>query len=179
MATLLTAASEREIHVWVDETRPLLQGARLNCWELQRYGVQATLICDNMAATLMAQGKVDAVILGADRIAANGDFANKIGTYGLAVLCRHHKIPFYCAAPLSTFDWSLSSGAEIPIEERKPEEVQGFRDIRWAPRNMDVYNPAFDVTPHRLVTAFVSELGVAWKPFSKSLRLWRENKRIS
>jgi methylthioribose-1-phosphate isomerase len=173
LGAILTAAARRNIHVWIDETRPLLQGARLNTWELQRYGVRATLICDNMAATLMAQGRVDAVILGADRIARNGDFANKIGTYSLAALCRFHKIPFYCAAPISTFDWATPNGAAIPIEERSGEEVRGFRDARWAPPTVPVYNPSFDVTPGRLITAFISENGIARPPFTKSLKAWR------
>jgi len=172
LGAILTAAREREIHVWVDETRPLLQGARLNAWELRRAGVRATLICDNMAAMLMAQGRVDAVIVGADRIARNGDFANKIGTYSLAVNCRHHKIPFYCAAPLSTFDWTLASGREIPLEERSPAEVRGFRGARWAPADFPAYNPAFDVTPARLVSAILTERGVARPPFARSLRPW-------
>jgi methylthioribose-1-phosphate isomerase len=174
LGAILTAAARRPTHIWIDETRPLLQGARLNTWELQRYGVDATLICDNMAAMLMAQGKVDAVILGADRVARNGDFANKIGTYGLAVLCHHHKIPFYCAAPISTFDWKTPTGAGIPIEERSASEVRGFRDTRWAPPTIPVYNPSFDVTPAKLVTAFVSEKGIARPPFGKSLAAWRE-----
>lgn len=173
LGVILTAAAARRIHVWVDETRPLLQGARLTAWELRRYGVPATLICDNMAASLMAQGRVDAVILGADRIARNGDFANKIGTYNLAVLCRHHKIPFYCAAPLSTFDVSVANGSQIPIEERAPDEVRGYRsETRWAPSAFPVYNPSFDVTPHRLVTAFVTEKGIARPPFGRSLSSW-------
>lgn len=173
LGPILAAAADHDVHVWIDETRPLLQGARLNTWELMRYGVRATLICDNMAAMLMAQGRVDAVILGADRIAPNGDFANKIGTYSLAVNCRHHGIPFYCAAPLSTFDWSLKSGADIPIEERRGDEVRGFRDVRWAPAGVDVYNPSFDVTPGRLVTAIITERGIARAPFRKSLAAWR------
>ncbi len=173
LAVILTVASRYPVHVWVDETRPLLQGARLNTWELRRYGVDATLICDNMAGMLMAQGRVDAVILGADRIARNGDFANKIGTYSLAVQCHHHKIPFYCAAPLSTFDWDTPNGKAIPIEERPAQEVRGFRDTRWAPAGFPVYNPAFDVTPARLVSAFICEKGVARRPFTKSFRAWK------
>lgn len=177
LGVILEAARLRPVHVWIDETRPLLQGARLNTWELARYGVAATLICDNMAAMLMAQGRVDAVITGADRIARNGDFANKIGTYSLAVNCKHHGVPFYCAAPLSTFDPETPGGPEIPIEERAAKEVHGFRDLRWAPGETPVYNPAFDVTPAGLVTGHISEAGVAGAPYSKSLKGWIELKR--
>ena len=149
--------------VWVDETRPVAQGARLTTWELGQAGVPYTLICDDMAGTIMRQGLVDAVIVGADRICANGDFANKIGTYGLAVLANAHNVPFYVAAPQSTFDRSLDSGDQIIIEQRSPQEVRCVPSGReWplvAPRGCDVYNPAFDVTPRELVTAYITELG--------------------
>ncbi|MBX3470643.1 MAG: S-methyl-5-thioribose-1-phosphate isomerase [Planctomycetes bacterium] len=142
------------------ETRPLLQGARLTSWELERRGIPVTLISDGMSGFAMQRGRVDAVIVGADRIARNGDVANKIGTYGHAVLAREHGIPFYVAAPVSTFDLSLASGAEIPIEERAPDEVTTFGGQRVAPEGVDVWNPAFDVTPARLVTAIICERGV-------------------
>jgi methylthioribose-1-phosphate isomerase len=150
----------KRVHVWIDETRPLLQGARLTAWELQQYGVAATLICDAVAAQVMRQGRVQAVVTGADRIAANGDVANKIGTYGLALLAAAHKIPFYVAAPTSTFDLSLPSGDQIPIEQRAAEEVTEGFGRRTAPPGIDVYNPAFDVTQAQLVTAIVCECGV-------------------
>lgn len=146
----------KNIHVYVDETRPLLQGGRLNTWELKKASVPYTLICDNMAAFLMAQGKVDKVIVGADRIAMNGDFANKVGTYSLAVLCGYHKIPFYVAAPVTTLDTSCLEGKNIPIEERKSEEVKR----EWAPQDANVWNPAFDVTPAELVTGWILDTGV-------------------
>jgi methylthioribose-1-phosphate isomerase len=160
LAVLFTAHDQgKRLHVFVDETRPLLQGARLTAWELQRYGIHATLICDSMAALVMKQQKVQAVIAGADRIAANGDTANKIGTYGLAVLAQAHGIPLYIAAPSSTFDFSLSDGTSIPIEERAAEEItQGF-GRRTAPEGIDVYNPAFDVTPAPLIRAIITERG--------------------
>ena len=148
------------LHVYVDETRPLLQGARLTAWELQQRGVPATLICDSMAAQVMREGRVQAVITGADRIAANGDSANKIGTYGLAVLAAAHGIPFYIAAPSSTFDLSLASGEGIPIEQRAPEEITEGLGRRTAPLGIDVYNPAFDVTPARLIHAIITEQGI-------------------
>lgn len=149
------AAQGKVTMVYADETRPVGQGARLTVWELAQAGVPATLNCDNMAATLMAQGCIDCVIVGADRIAKNGDTANKIGTYGLAVLARYHHIPFYVAAPLSTFDVSLSTGAEIPIEQRSASEV-----LAQPMSGVKVYNPAFDVTPGVLVSAFITEQGV-------------------
>ncbi len=159
----------KRVAVYADETRPLLQGARLTAYELQRAGVPVTLICDNMAATVMAQKKVDLVIVGADRVAANGDFANKIGTYGVAILAKEHGIPFYCAVPLSTIDLKLSSGEQIPIEERPGEEVtQGFGK-QTAPTGINVFNPAFDVTPHKYVTSFITEKGVINPPFKKNL----------
>jgi methylthioribose-1-phosphate isomerase len=152
--------SGKRLHVFACETRPLLQGARLTAWELNERGVPVTLICDSMAATVMQQGKVRAVIVGADRIAANGDVANKIGTYGLAVLAAAHRIPFYVAAPSSTFDLSLESGRQIPIEQRDPQEITHSFGRQTAPDGIDVYNPAFDVTPAELITAIVCERGV-------------------
>ena len=148
-------------HVWVDETRPLLQGARLTAWELDRLGIPCTIVPDVAAASLMASGDVDLVIVGADRIAANGDVANKIGTYALAVLARHHDLPFYVAAPGSTFDDSTAIGADIVIEERDPDEVLTFAGVRTAPAGVSALNRAFDVTPAALVTAYVTEAGVA------------------
>lgn len=165
----------KRVHVWVDETRPLLQGARLTTWELGQWGIQHTLITDNMAASLMAAGKVDAVIAGADRIAANGDVANKIGTYGVAVLARYHGIPFYSAAPISTFDFSIRSGEEIVIEQRKPEEVTGFGGVRTAPEGVNVYNPAFDVTPATLVSGIITERGVIRPPYTESIPVLRHS----
>lgn len=156
LGVIYAAAEQGRVQkVFADETRPVGQGARLTVWELAQAGVDVTLNCDNMAATLMAQGKIDCVIVGADRIARNGDTANKIGTYGLAVLAQYHKIPFYVAAPLSTFDFSLETGAEIPIEQRDAAEV-----LSQPIEGVEVYNPAFDVTPGELVTAFITEQGV-------------------
>ena len=163
-------AAGKKIHVFVDETRPFLQGARLTAWELMKDRIPCTLITDNMSATLFAAGKIDAVVVGADRIAANGDVANKVGTYGVAVLCKEHKIPFYVAAPLSTIDRKLRTGAEIPIEERDPSEVTHVMGKRVAPEGVDVYNPAFDVTPARYVSAIITEKGVVRPPFSGSIR---------
>jgi methylthioribose-1-phosphate isomerase len=146
--------------VFVDETRPFLQGARLTAWELGRDGIPVVLITDNMAAYCMRIGKIGAVVVGADRVAANGDVANKVGTYGLAVLAREHKIPFYVAAPMSTIDMDTPSGDEIPIEERPPEEVRRIGDTLIAPEEVEVFNPAFDVTPAGLVDALITERGV-------------------
>jgi methylthioribose-1-phosphate isomerase len=159
---VIRAAHEagRRPSVWVDETRPVLQGARLTAWELQQLGIPCTLVADAMAATLMSSGEVDAVIVGADRIAANGDVANKIGTYGLAVLARHHEIPFYVAAPVSTFDPATPDGAAIPVERRDGEEVAVVGGQRVAPAGVSVENRAFDVTPAELVTAYVTEDGI-------------------
>jgi methylthioribose-1-phosphate isomerase len=156
------AATEagKTLHVYADETRPLLQGARLTAWELQQRGIDTTLICDSMAAQVMREGQVQAVVTGADRIAANGDTANKIGTYGVAVLAAAHEIPFYVAAPSSTFDLSIQSGAEIPIEQRDPREVTHSFGRQTAPDGIAVYNPAFDVTPARLITAIICDRGV-------------------
>jgi methylthioribose-1-phosphate isomerase len=146
-------------HVWVDETRPLLQGARLTAWELMQRGIDCTLICDSMAAHVMRSGKIQAVFVGADRIAANGDAANKIGTYGVAVLAEAHGIPLYVVAPTSTIDMTLATGDEIPIEERAAEEVTAGFGRRTAPTGVKVYNPAFDVTPYRLIRAIITERG--------------------
>ena len=155
--------------VWVDETRPLLQGARLTAWELLEEQIPATLITDSMAASMMAKGLVDAVIVGADRICANGDTANKIGTYSLAVLAHYHGIPFYVAAPMSTIDLSLESGAAIPIEERSADEVRGVFGTPIAPTGMPVANPAFDVTPGPLIAAVITDRGIARAPYNVSL----------
>lgn len=161
----------KKIKVYACETRPLLQGARLTAWELRRNHVDVTLICDNMAADLMRRKKIDAVFVGADRIASNGDFANKIGTYGLAVAARYHKIPFYCVAPFSTIDMSLSEGCLIPIEERGPEEVVSLYFKKpIAPEGVSVLNPSFDVTPASLTTAIITEQGVIWPVFKEKLK---------
>jgi methylthioribose-1-phosphate isomerase len=146
--------------VWVDETRPLLQGARLTAWELAQRGIDCTLICDSMAAQVMREGRVAAVIVGADRVAADGDAANKIGTYGVAVAAAAHNIPFYVAAPASSFDLSMARGEEIPIEQRPAEEVTAWGGRVVAPAGVAIYNPAFDVTPARLVRALMTERGV-------------------
>ena len=155
--------------VYCDETRPLLQGARLTAWELVKDGIPATLITDSMAASLMAQGKIDMVFLGCDRMARNGDFANKIGTYGVAVLANYHGIPFYTVLPSSTIDMSIPDGKHIVIEERDPSEVTHFAGVQTAPEGVGVYNPAFDVTPHRLLTGIVTEKGVIHPPFDERL----------
>ncbi len=164
----------KQIKVYADETRPLLQGARLTTWELMQAGIDVTLICDNMAAQVMKEGKIQCVVVGADRIAANGDTANKIGTYNVAILAEAHGIPFYVAAPTSTLDFALASGAEIPIEQRAAEEItEGFGKLT-APKGVKVYSPAFDVTPASLVTAIITEKGVARPPFTKSLKAMQE-----
>ncbi len=160
----------KEIHVLVGETRPFLQGARLTVWELQRWGIPCTLITDGMAGHFMQRGRVDAVIVGADRIAANGDLANKIGTYSLAVLAFAHGIPFYAVAPTSTLDLSLPDGSHIPLEERDPREVTHFEGHAIAPRGTVAAYPAFDVTPYRYVTAIITERGIARAPYEESLR---------
>jgi methylthioribose-1-phosphate isomerase len=157
--------SGKEIHVYVPETRPLLQGARLTAWELEQAGIPFTLITDNMAGYLFSQGMVDLVIVGADRIVANGDFANKIGTYGLAVLASHHHRPFYVAAPVSTFDFHLKEGREIPVEMRDPEEVRSIKGHPVSRPDAPVLNPSFDVTPHTLVTGYITEVGILQPPF--------------
>lgn len=173
MGIVYTARRQGRIGmVYVDETRPLLQGARLTAWELLRNKVPATVICDNMAGALMAQGRIDAVIIGADRIAANGDAANKSGSYGLAVLAEHHAIPLYIAAPVSTIDFSLGSGNDIPIEFRGRDEVRIFNGSPVAPPFIRVYNPSFDIVPHRSITALITERGIIKKPNAcKLLRL--------
>ena len=160
----------KRIHVFVDETRPMLQGGRLTAWELVQEKIPLTVITDNMAGWLMRKGEIQLVLVGADRIAQNGDAANKIGTYTLAVLCKWHGIPFYVAAPTSTVDISLVSGKEIPIEERTPEELTHFRGKRITPKGIDVFNPAFDVTPHSLIRGIITEKGIIHKPFGEKLR---------
>jgi methylthioribose-1-phosphate isomerase len=161
LAVLFTAAEQgKAIHVFADETRPLLQGARLTTWELLQRGIDVTLICDSMAAQVMKEGRVQLVIVGADRIAANGDTANKIGTYGVALLAKAHGIPFYVAAPSSTFDLSLANGAQIPIEQRDPREVTHGFGKQTAPDGVKVYNPAFDVTPAALIAGIITEKGL-------------------
>ena len=167
---VMRAARARIAQAWVCETRPFLQGARLTAWELMQEGIPCTLITDSMAAHFMQRGQVDAIIVGTDRVAANADVANKIGTYALAVLARQHRIPFYVACPLSTIDMATPSGAAIPIEERAAEEVTGYAGVRWAPVGVAVANPAFDVTPARLVSALITERGVLEKPNRTRLR---------
>ncbi|MGY8823415.1 MAG: S-methyl-5-thioribose-1-phosphate isomerase [Candidatus Latescibacterota bacterium] len=162
----------KKITVFADETRPLLQGSRLTAWELHQSGVEVKVICDNMAATVMRKEKIACCLVGSDRIAANGDIANKIGTYGLAIIAKEHGVPFYVVAPVSTLDVSLASGDEIPIEERKGDEIRRGMGKLTAPEEVPVYNPAFDVTPHGLVSAIVSEKGIARAPFEPSLRAW-------
>ena len=159
----------KKIKVFADETRPFLQGSRLTAWELMKDGIDTTLITDNMSGYIMKKGLIDAVIVGADRIAANGDVANKIGTYSVAVLAKEHKIPFYVAAPISTIDLKIKSGDSIPIEERDIREVTHIKDIPIAPNAVKVKNPAFDVTPNRFVTAIITEKGIVRKPFGKNL----------
>ncbi len=169
-AVLLEAHRQgKGIHVYADETRPLLQGARLTMWELQRHGIPSTLIADGAAAMLMQQGRIQLAITGADRIAANGDAANKIGTYGLAVAAKHHGIPFYIAAPLSTVDLTLASGAEIPIEERGSRELTHIGTRRLAPEGAAVFNPAFDVTPAGLIAGIITERGIIAPPYRETL----------
>lgn len=163
-------AQGKKFKVYACETRPLLQGARLTAWELLRNKIDVTLICDSMAAGLMNKGEVDAIFAGADRIASNGDTANKIGTYSLAVLAKHHKIPFYIVAPRSTFDLKIKSGKQIPIEQRNKNEVICFAGRPTAPQNVKVYNPAFDVTPNNLITAIVTDVGVIRPPFVKNIK---------
>ncbi len=162
--------SGKKVEVYADETRPRLQGARLTTWELAKDGIPVTLITDNMVGYLMARKKIDLVVVGSDRIAANGDVANKIGTYSVAVLAREHAIPFYAVAPTSTFDLSIPSGDQIPIEQRNPEEITHIEGVQIAPDGIGVENPAFDVTPNRYVTAIVCENGVARAPFAEVLR---------
>ncbi|MDP3919693.1 MAG: S-methyl-5-thioribose-1-phosphate isomerase [Candidatus Omnitrophota bacterium] len=161
---------KKKFSVYVDETRPLLQGARLTAWELMKSKIPCTVLCDNAAASIMGAGKIDRVIVGADRIAANGDTANKIGTYNVAVLAAAHGIPFYIAAPSTTFDFKIKSGKQIPIENRSEKEVSEGLGRRITPKGAKIANPAFDVTPHRLITAFITEAGVLRRPFRKSFR---------
>ncbi|MGA3189209.1 MAG: S-methyl-5-thioribose-1-phosphate isomerase [Bryobacteraceae bacterium] len=175
---VIRAAAEagKKIDVFADETRPFLQGARLTAWELQQDGIATTLITDNMAGHFLHSGRIGCVVVGADRIAANGDVANKIGTYSLAVLAKENNVPFYVAAPVSTFDLTLKSGDSIPIEQRAAEEVTHVFGVPVAPENIAVENPAFDVTPARYVTAIISERGVARAPYEESLRRLAESK---
>jgi methylthioribose-1-phosphate isomerase len=171
LAPIYTARNQgKEISVFADETRPLLQGARLTAWELWQAGVEVTLICDNTAAQVMKEGRIDCVMVGADRIAANGDSANKIGTYSVALAAKAHGLPFYVLAPTSTFDLTLAAGDKIPIEERAAEEVTHGFGRRTAPPGVKVYSPAFDVTPARLITAIVCERGILRPPFGGALR---------
>lgn len=174
---VIYAAKEqgKTIRVYADETRPLLQGARLTTWELMQNDIDVTLICDNTAAYVMQQGKIDAVIVGADRIAENGDVANKIGTYNVAVLAHYHRVPFYVVAPVSTLDLSLENGRQIPIEERSADEVTEGFGKRTAPSGVKVYSPAFDMTPNDLITAIVTEKGVIHAPYEDKLKKFKNN----
>ena len=160
----------KRFHVFVDETRPMLQGARLTAWELVQEKIPATVITDNMAGVLMKEGKIGLVLVGADRIARNGDTANKIGTYGLAILSKWHGIPFYVAAPTSTLDLALASGLDIPIEQRDTKEVTHFRGTPIAPKGVKAFNPAFDVTPHSLIHSIITEKGLIREPFERNLK---------
>ena len=160
----------KKISVIADETRPFLQGARLTAWEMVQEKIPVTLITDNMAGFMMSRGEVDAVVVGTDRVAANGDVANKIGTYMVAVLAQRHHIPFYVACPLSTIDMAIASGVDIPIEERHADEVKGFRDFHWAAQGVQIRNPSFDITPAELVTALITEKGVIYQPDARKLR---------
>ena len=160
----------KHIHVYADETRPFLQGARLTAWELMADGIPTTVICDNMAASLMRQGKIQAVVVGADRIAANGDTANKIGTYNVAILAREHGIPFYVAAPWSTIDLATATGDAIPIEERPAREVTHHGGKQLTPNGVGICNPAFDVTPAKYIAAIITERGVLRAPYAESLK---------
>jgi len=169
-------AQGKKVQVIADETRPFLQGARLTAWELKKDGIPVTVITDNMAAFMMQQKRIDAIIVGADRIAANGDTANKIGTYSLAILANEHKIPFYVAAPLSTIDFNLKTGREIPIEERDKKEVSHIGGKRMVPQGVSIWNPAFDVTPNRFITAIITDYGVVKKPYQKNLKKLVKNK---
>ncbi len=162
--------SGKKLHVFADETRPFLQGSRLTAWELMKDGIPTTVISDNMAGAIMRQGKIGAVIVGADRIAANGDVANKIGTYTVAVLAKEHGIPFYVAAPLSTVDLNTPDGSQIPIEQRAAREVTHMAGKQIAPDGVGVENPAFDVTPHQYISAIVTERGIVREPYVETLR---------
>ena len=172
LAPIYAAAARGQIvHVYADETRPLLQGARLTAWELQQAGLPVTVITDNMAATVMRDKNIGAVIVGCDRVAANGDFANKIGTYGVAILAKEHNIPFYVAAPFSTIDFATPDGSSIEIEQRHADEVSSFGMRRTAPEGVNVFNPAFDVTPAKYVTAFITDKGVIRAPYLENLKV--------
>lgn len=166
--------SGRKVSVYADETRPFLQGSRLTAWELHKDRIPVTVIADNMAATVLRSGRVNCVVVGTDRTAANGDVANKIGTYPLAVMARRHGVPFYVAAPLSSIDLECASGEQIPIEQRSPREIAEFGGKQITPKGVAIFNPAFDVTPARLVTAIVTERGVAYPPYRKSLKAFKE-----
>jgi len=171
LGVIRTAVEQgKKIHVFADETRPFLQGSRLTAWELMKDGIPTTVISDNMAGAMMRQGKIGAIVVGADRIAANGDVANKIGTYSVAVLAKENEIPFYVAAPFSTIDLETSDGSKIPIEQRNPKEVTHIAGRQMVPDGVEVENPAFDVTPAKYVTAIVTERGVARAPYQDSLR---------
>jgi len=175
LGVIRTAVEQgHQIHVYADETRPFLQGARLTAWELLHDNIATTVLCDNMAASQMRAGKIQAVIVGADRIAANGDVANKIGTYGVAVLAKEHGIPFYVAAPWSTIDMTTPTGDQIPIEERAAKEVTHFNGKQITPSNAEISNPAFDVTPAKYVTAIITERGVLRAPYEQALRMGAE-----
>jgi len=171
LSPIYTAQKEgKKIKVYADETRPLLQGARLTSYELTEAGIETVLISDSMAAFVISQGLIDLVIVGADRIAANGDTANKIGTMALSIIASHFKIPFYIAAPVSTFDFNISSGSDIPIEERDGVEIKSFAGVMTAPEKVGVYNPAFDVTEHSLITAFITDKGIIYPPFEENFK---------
>lgn len=171
LAVMFAATDKgKKISVYADETRPLLQGSRLTAWELKNAGIDVTLICDNMAAHTMKQKKVDCVIVGADRIAANGDVANKIGTYSLSIIAKEHNVPFYVAAPASTFDLTIASGEEIPIEERGSDEVTSISGHKIAPEDIKVFNPAFDVTPASNIEAIITEMGVIHNPDTEKVK---------
>jgi methylthioribose-1-phosphate isomerase len=175
---VVRAAKQKNVSVIANETRPYLQGARLTAYEMVQEGIPVTLITDGMAGYLMSCGEVDVVVVGADRIAANGDVANKIGTYALAVLAKRHGIPFYVAAPLSTFDARIPDGSGIPIEERGAEEVTGYREARWAPQGVAVRNPAFDVTPAELISGIITEKAVVLDPSREKLQ-WLLRRRTA
>jgi methylthioribose-1-phosphate isomerase len=166
----VAAEQGKRIAIYADETRPLLQGARLTAWELHRGGLPVTVITDNMAATVMAQGRIDGVVVGTDRLCANGDFANKIGTLGVAILAREFGVPFYVSAPISSIDMTLADGSHIPIEERGADEVSAGFGKRTAPDGVNIYNPAFDVTPHRYLSAIITERGIVYPPFEAGLK---------
>jgi methylthioribose-1-phosphate isomerase len=178
---VIRAASEQDkrVKVFATETRPLLQGARLTAWECQQLGIPVTLITDSVAGYFISRGEIDCVIVGADCIAANGDTANKIGTYTLAVLANESGVPFYVAAPTSTIDPSLATGAEIPIEQRSPEEVTGFQGVRTAPEGIDAANPAFDLTPHKYITAIITERGIIREPYGEGLKKLADDVHLS